>query len=85
MYALCDSAMRGVCLHVYYISVSKSIPVTVTGPHGQLSSYAAAFHNPTNMYVDIESWNFVIRSWKSHGILSRRFRGNLEIQLYNHT
>ncbi len=38
--------------------------------------YAAAFQNPTNMYVDIESWNFVIRSWKSHGILSRRFRGN---------
>ena len=22
------------------------------------------------------SWNFVIRSWKSHGILSRQFRGN---------
>ena len=23
-----------------------------------------------------KSWNFMIRSWKSHGILSRRFRGN---------
>ncbi len=38
--------------------------------------YTAACQNPTNMYVDIESWNFVIRSWKSHEILSRRFRGN---------
>ncbi len=29
--------------------------------------FAAAFQNPTNMYVDIEAWNFVIRSWKSDG------------------
>ncbi len=35
-----------------------------------------SFSNPTNMYVNIESWNFVIRSWKSHGILWQRFRGN---------
>ncbi len=29
--------------------------------------YATAFQTPTNMYVDIEVMEFVIRSWKSHG------------------
>ncbi len=35
-----DSAIRGVRLHLYYIyiSVSKSTPLAVTGPHGQLAS-----------------------------------------------
>ncbi len=42
--------------------------------------YVAAFQDPTNMYVDIEVMEFcdtvMEKSWKSHGILSRRFRGN---------
>ncbi len=42
--------------------------------------YAAAFQTPTNMYVDKEVMEFcdtvMEKSWKSHGILSRRFRGN---------
>ncbi len=42
--------------------------------------YAAAFQNSTSMYVDIEVIEFcdtvMEKSWKSHGILLRRFRGN---------
>ncbi len=42
--------------------------------------YAAAFQNPTNMYADIEVMEFcdtvMEKSLKSHGILSRRVRGN---------
>ncbi len=35
-----DSAMQGVRLHfIIYISVSKSTPLAVTGPHGQLASF----------------------------------------------
>ncbi len=38
------------------------------------------FQNPTNMFVDIMVMEFcdmvMEKSWKSHGILSRRFRGN---------
>ena len=46
----------------------------------KLRRYAAAFQNPTNMYVNTESWNFVIRSRKSNGILSQRYRGNPDIE-----
>ena len=42
--------------------------------------YAGAIQNPTNMYVNIEVMEFcdvvMEKSWRSHGILLRRFRGN---------
>ncbi len=39
--------------------------------------------NPTNRFCphSLWSWNFVVRSWKSHGILSQKFRGNPDVAL----
>ncbi len=42
--------------------------------------YAATFQNPTDVYVNLQVMEFcdtvMEKSWKSHGILSRQFRGN---------
>ncbi len=38
--------------------------------------YAAAFQNPTNMYVDIEVMEFCETVMEKSWSLSRRFRGN---------
>ncbi len=45
--------------------------------HGKVMEFDKQIFKIQLMCMSIKrSWNFVIRSWKSHGILSRQFRGN---------
>ena len=47
--------------------------------------YATGFQNPSGVYVDEEVMDFcdsvMEKSWKSHGILSQKFRGNPAVSL----